>query len=74
MRVLYFSIPKFHGVPPERIKEMINEAKKADSPIICHQTLTYKKEHAVCRGFYDNHATYLLQVASHIGIVEYVHV
>lgn len=53
---------------PGRVASMVKEAKAEDSAITCHSTL-YRDdvEPAVCRGFYDRHATTPLQIATRLG-------
>lgn len=53
---------------PGRVREMVDEAKGKEGGIVCHATLDDKK-HAVCRGFFDKHATPLLQVAERLGMI-----
>ena len=55
---------------PGRVEDMVCEATRNDSCIPCHQTLDGKQ--AVCRGFFDKHATSPLQVAERMGFVEFV--
>jgi hypothetical protein len=49
--------------------KMVRMATSADSAIICHDTLG--GPNAVCRGFFDRHATAPLQIASRLGLVEF---
>ena len=51
-----------------RVKEMVSQAKRLDSVIVCHATLGTRKN-AVCRGFFDAHATAPLQIADRLGMI-----
>lgn len=53
-----------------RVRQMVDEARDADSAIICHQTLD--GDSAVCRGFFERHATRPLQIAERLGMIEWV--
>ena len=53
-----------------RVAEMIEEATRNDSCIVCHETLS--GDNAACRGFYDLHATAALQIAQRLGYIEFV--
>jgi hypothetical protein len=49
-----------------RVRQMVDEAKAAQSAIVCHKTLD--GDNAVCRGFYDRFPTQPLQIAAAMGI------
>jgi hypothetical protein len=51
-----------------RVKEMIEEAHRNTSCIICHETLGTRKG-AVCRGFFDRHPTLPLQIAERMDLI-----
>jgi hypothetical protein len=51
-----------------RVRQMVDEAKAAQSAIVCHKTLD--GDNAVCRGFYDRFPTQPLQIAERMGIIE----
>jgi len=55
---------------PGRVAGMVREATENESAIICHSTLD--GDNAVCRGFFDKHATAPLQIAERLGFVELV--
>lgn len=57
---------------PGRLAEMVREALRDESAIICHSTL-YEEgvDNAVCFGFFDRHLTQPLQVAQRLGIIEW---
>jgi hypothetical protein len=55
---------------PGRLAEMVRESKANESAIICHSTLD--GDNAVCRGFYDRHATATLQLAERLGVLKEV--
>jgi hypothetical protein len=57
---------------PGRVKEMVGEAQRNRSCIICHETLGTKRG-AVCRGFFDKHAAQSLplSVAQSMGLIEW---
>jgi len=48
-------------IEKDRRNEMITEATRRESAIICHSTLG--ADNAVCRGFYDRHDTIPLRLA-----------
>jgi len=51
-----------------RVKQMVRQATKAQSAIICHETLNGPQ--AVCRGFYDKYPTQPLQLAQRLSLIE----
>jgi len=53
-----------------RVEDMVHGAVKNDSCILCHQTLDGKQ--AVCRGFFDKHATPSLQIAERLAFIVFV--
>lgn len=53
-----------------RVATMIAEATANESCIPCHNTLD--GDQAVCRGFYDNHATQPIQLAQRLGFIREV--
>ena len=55
---------------PGRVEGMIKEATEADGTIVCHDTLD--GDNAACRGFFDRHATAVLQIAQRLDYVTYV--
>jgi hypothetical protein len=52
-----------------RVEQMVRDATRLESCIPCHQTLDGKQ--AVCRGFYERHATAPLQIAARLGYLEF---
>ena len=57
---------------PGRVEQMVEEATP-DGCIPCHKTTHGAKEQeAVCRGFYDKHRTWVLQLARQMNIIEEV--
>jgi len=52
-----------------RVAQMVRDAQRQESAIICHDTLDGKR--AVCRGFFDRYATAPLQIAERMGLIEY---
>jgi hypothetical protein len=57
---------------PGRLAGMVRDAVRDDSCIPCHETIyddTIRP--AVCRGFFDRHATQPLQVADRLGLIEW---
>ena len=50
-----------------RVEGMIRDATRNESCITCHETLG--ADQAICRGFFDKHATQPLQVAQRLGFV-----
>jgi hypothetical protein len=59
---------------PGRLAGMVNDAVEDASTIVCHSTLYLHgpPEHAGCKGFFDRHATAPLQIAQHMGLIEWV--
>jgi hypothetical protein len=58
------------GLEPGRVEEMVLEASKNDSTIVCHATLIDgRNENAACRGFFDRYATAPLQIAQRMGLI-----
>lgn len=55
---------------PGRVAGMVKSATKNDSAITCHSTLS--GDQAVCKGFFDKHATQPLQVAERLNMIEWV--
>ena len=55
---------------PGRVRGMVDESLQNDSFIPCHKTLD--GERAVCRGFYDRHATNSMgcRLGAIIGVIE----
>ena len=58
----------------ERVAGMVDSATRDNSAIFCHSTLYGANDgnNAVCRGFFDRHATVTLRLASAMGVVEFV--
>lgn len=54
---------------PERVEDMVQQAIRDESTIVCHSTLDTKQ--ACCRGFFDRHKTQPLQIAERLGLVTY---
>jgi hypothetical protein len=50
-----------------RVRQMVDDARRHDSAIICHQTLD--GDNAACRGFFDRYPTQPLQLASRLGLI-----
>ena len=57
---------------PGRVREMLAEARAADSCIVCHSTMDAEHQ-AVCRGQYDVLQTQPLQVAERLGYIVWWH-
>lgn len=55
---------------PGRLREMVGQARKDESTIVCHSTLNTGKE-AACRGFFDRFATAPLQIAERLDMIEW---
>lgn len=55
-----------------RVRGMIDECKREQTAIACHQTLG--DEPAICRGFFDRYADdiWRLRFARHLGVVREV--
>lgn len=53
-----------------RVRQMVDEAKRDESAIVCHQTLDGPSE--VCRGFFDRFARDVttLRFAMALGIID----
>lgn len=52
---------------PGRVKQMVKQAVKANSCIVCHSTLGGRQ--AVCRGFFDQFPTKPLQIATTLNLI-----
>ena len=52
-----------------RVAQMVRAAQRQQSAIICHDTVDGNR--AVCRGFYDQHATAPLQIAERMSLIEF---
>jgi len=52
-----------------RVESMVREATGNESCITCHETLSGYQ--AVCRGFFDRHATAPLQIADRLGYIAF---
>jgi hypothetical protein len=51
-----------------RLRDMVESARRADSFIVCHQTLPGGREQpAVCRGFADRFSTNFLRIMERLG-------
>ena len=53
-----------------RVAEMVAESTAAESCIPCHETL--EGDQAVCRGFFEKHATQPLQIAERLGFIVFL--
>jgi hypothetical protein len=53
-----------------RVAGMVRSAKAKESCIICHETLGDHKQ-SVCRGFFDRHATFPLQIAERLNMITF---
>lgn len=52
-----------------RRDQMVRDAKRAESTIICHETLLGKQ--AACYGFFAGYATAPLQIAERMKLIEW---
>lgn len=55
---------------PGRLRELIEQNRKAESGLVCHGTLG-TDANAICRGFYDRYPTQPLQIASRLGRIRW---
>lgn len=55
---------------PGRVEQMVADATREESCIPCHNTLDGQQ--AICRGFYDRHATVPVRLAQLMGLLEFV--
>lgn len=55
---------------PGRVRQMVEEVKRKEGCIPCHETLALP-EQAVCRGQFDTLKTQPLQVAERLGVIEW---
>lgn len=53
---------------PGRLRDLLDEARRTDGPIVCHSTLDLP-EQAICRGHHDRDPCSLAQVAERLGHV-----
>lgn len=58
---------------PGRVRQMVDEAKRLDTCIVCHMTTSNRKP-AVCFGFFELRATTPLQIADRLGFITFVDV
>jgi len=58
------------GLKDGTVERMVRAATKSEGCIPCHET-TYRqgKGEAVCRGFFERHATAPLQIAKRLGYI-----
>ena len=54
-----------------RVEEMVAEAQRDESAIVCHKTLG-TSENAACHGFFRRHASGPMQIADRLGFITYV--
>ncbi len=58
---------------PGRVESIVAECEKHQACIPCHKTtFAQTKGEAVCRGFFELHATAPLQIADRLGYVKFV--
>lgn len=66
---------------PGRVRSMVEESRRKDSFIICHETIDFQaqedgvsgEDEAMCRGHLDSGAyPQLLRIADRLGLVEEV--
>jgi hypothetical protein len=61
---------------PGRLRDMIEDSKRDESGIVCHETLEQWDGHgtknATCRGFFDRFPTTPLQLAERLGRITYI--
>lgn len=53
-----------------RVRQMVDEATRDDSTIVCHATLD--GDNAACRGFFDRFPTTSLQIAERLGFIDFI--
>ena len=72
-RTCIFRPSNLMQLEPGRVAQMVRDAKADESCIPCHSTLYLrgKPKHAVCRGFFDRHATAPLQIAERLELIEW---
>lgn len=58
------------NLAPGRVTDMVDDATRDQSAIICHSTLS--GDNAVCRGFFDHHPTLPLRLAVATDAIEFV--
>ncbi len=54
---------------PGRVGQMVRAACRNEGQIPCHETAG--RDRAVCRGFFEKHATGPLQIADRLGFIRY---
>lgn len=57
---------------PGRRDEMVASAMQSNTAIVCHSTL--EGDNAVCRGFFNKHATPVLRIAEAMGVLQEVEI
>lgn len=50
---------------PGRLKQLISEARQAETFVVCHST--FNAEPAICKGFADTYSTNYLRILGRIG-------
>lgn len=53
------------------VERMVQDATRHDSCIPCHETAGRGSKQAVCRGFFELHATAPLQIAERLGAIKW---
>jgi len=53
-----------------RVRQMVDDATRLNSCIVCHDT-SDTKEPAVCRGFFELHPTAALRIAELLGRIRF---
>lgn len=59
------------GLEPGRVEDVVKQNVDAGAALPCHSTLDGDQQ-AVCRGFFDRHATAPLQIAERLGFIKFV--
>jgi hypothetical protein len=57
------------SLEPGRVDQMVKEAVRKESCIVCHSTLNTICP-AICRGFFDRYKTAPLQIAVRLGYID----
>lgn len=66
--------PHERPVPGARVAEIVRDTKDEDgSTLICHSTILYAEDHAICRGWYDrlSDRDSIVSTAKQWGMVEF---
>ncbi len=61
--------PTGEAIPlrPGRLRQFLDEVRRADSFVVCHSTLMGDAEPAICRGYADRYTSNFLRICERLG-------